>query len=462
MAIDKDLARSLLISAVARYESSHRWGLVMVLVMLVFHVMTFGPFVDAQVERAKVAVESKALKGTSDELYANLRAQQTAMQEVRNDLDAMLVRKKADFVALQRAVEYIRESTSGERDEAGSERGANFAVQAPMVVQEPVPRLQDSARVRFFVERIEQEGLSERVRAASTGADLRTILTPFIDRHVITPQFARVNENWQSRLPQLETGGQRIKEQFAKLANMFPNAPLWAEMPEKADSYLEDLRAVEFGPPDDPQWWHTIVGKDDAVLQMKELEVALISPPSFHAANEALQSWLRDRDTMLAGLNSQLQSLQQRFDEQQDRLANLLVPISGVALDLSIVVGNFPLVLAILLGIAIGWPARRQRELLRAAALARRADLIAQGDEELLTAQRSAWPVGYALGSVMLSVAWISIVSWQLAKWADRDGLGPVSMTAVAIMVVVAAGIYKFLIAKQGAEHGPPVSSPPS
>ncbi|PXX99289.1 hypothetical protein [Halomonas sp. LBP4] len=454
MAIDKDLARSLLTSAVTRYESACRWGLVTVLVMLVFHVMTFGPFVAAQVERAKVAAESKALKQTSDELRANLRAQQTAMQEVRDGLDVMLVRKKADLDALQRAVEFIRESTSGEQDEAGSERGANLAVQAPIAVQEPAPRLQDSARVRFFAKRIEQEGLSERVRAASTGADLRTILTPLIDRHVIAPQFARVNENWQSKVPQLETGALRIKEQFAKLANTFPNAPLWAEMREKADSYLDDLRAVEFGPPDDPQWWHTVVGKDDAVLQMKELEVALISPPSFHAANEALQNWLSDRDTMLAGLNAQLQSLQQRFDEQQDRLANLLVPISGVALDLSIVVGNFPLVLAILLGSAIGWPARRHRELLRAVALARRADLITRGDEDLLTAQSSAWPLGYALGSVALSIAWISVVSWQLAKWTDRGDLDLVSMTAVAITFVVAAGIYKFRIAKQGAGHG--------
>jgi hypothetical protein len=456
MAIDQDLARSLLTSAVARYESACRWGLVTVVAMLVFHVMTFGPFVGAEVERSTVAAESEALRSASNELSANLTTQQTVMQEVRDDLDAMLARKKADFDALQRAVELIREAAlGGDADSGGGAGGvdANPAVQAPIFVQAPAPRIQESARVGFFADRIEQEGLSERVRAAPTGADLRTVLTPLIERHVIAPQFARVNESWQSKLPQLETGAERIKEQFSALAAAFPTAPVWADMPEQADSYLGDLRAVVFGPPGDPQWWHTVVGKDDAVLQMKELEVELISPQSFHAANLALQGWLGDRDTLLAGLDARLENLQQRFDEQQDRLANLLVPISGVALDLSIVVGSFPLVLAILLGLAIGWPARRRREALRAATLARRAGLVGQDDEAFLPIRTSAWPLGYALGSVALSIGWITVASWQLAAWTDRDGLDLLGMTGVAVLVVAAAGLYS---ARAAAERDTP------
>jgi hypothetical protein len=434
MAVDESLARSLLTDATARYESACRWSLITALVLLVFHVMTVAPFIRAHVERSAVMAEQSTLETVAAELQTNLQAQERAMETVRDALDSMLVAKKSDFEALQRAVVSVRGSLDGV-DGGG-------AVEDPPFVQ-AVPRLQQDPRVDLFVELIRAEGLNAAVREADTGSELRTILTPLIEREIIAPRFARVEEIWQARLPQLEQGADALGERFAELASENADAALWGRMRSEAERYSSTLRDVVFRAPDDPEWWHTVVGKDAAILQMKDVEVELISPESFRAASASLQGWLDDRDAIVADLNAQLDALQQLFDEQQDRLTNLLVPISGVALDLSIVVGHFPLVLAAFLGVAIAWPERRYRALFRAAALARRANLLTAEDVSLmLPGRNTASSFAYALGGVALSIGWIAFAIRQLASWDGRVGLGLAVMTAGAILIVIAAGVY--------------------
>ena len=103
MAVDQELARTFLTSAAARYESACRWGLIACFSILVFHVMTFSPFVRAQVERAAVTTQSKTLSDVSNEVTASLEAQQTAIKDVRDELDSMLKSKKDDFGEIGRA-----------------------------------------------------------------------------------------------------------------------------------------------------------------------------------------------------------------------------------------------------------------------------------------------------------------------------------------------------------------------
>lgn len=451
MAVDQNLARSLLTDAKTRYESARRWSLVTVLVLLLLHVMTVGPFVRAQIERAAVAEEQRSLREASADLSTSLQTQQRVMQEIRDALDAMLAAKKADFDALQSAVVAIR-AAQGQETSGTDGLSPDFGAQDPLFVQAPVPQLQAqvpqlraSARSDVFVQLIQQDGLAGSVAAAESGDELRTILRPIIEREIIEPRFARVNAVWGSRQPELAEGAGRIRQRFAELAAEFPETPLWSEMSAEAASYRAALDNVVFGPPpDDPDWWHTVVGKDAAVLQMKEVDVGLLSPESFTTASTALQGWLDDRDVLIADLDGQLAELEAQFDQQQQRLAGLIAPISGVALDLSIVVGDFPLALAVLLGMAMIWPERRYRELVGSAELARRAGLIEAQDGELfLPGGNARLSLFWSLGGVVLAVAWILLASRQLAAWSGREGPSLVVITGVAILIVAAIGIWK-------------------
>lgn len=410
--------------------------------------MTFSPFVRGQVERAAITAQSKTLSDVSKEVTASLEAQQSAMTDVRGELDSMLKSKKADFGALQRAVELTRQSPGtgpGASTDRTDRTGARPMVQMPMLgVQRRSARLEESARAGFFVELIQREGISEEVRAANTGRKLRIALRLIVEQHVITPRFKKVSESWQAKLPVLREKAVRVKARFAEMAKIFPDEPLWTMMPAEVERYVAALQEVTFRPPDDPEWWHTVVGKDDAVLRMKNVAVELISSKSFRTATEALQKLLNDRKQVVAALDARLLDLQRRFEEQQDRLSDLIAPIKGVALDLSIVVGNFPLVLSILLGIATIWPARRYGELFRAATVARRADLIDELAADVLWRSRD-WgrSVTHTLGLVALFIAWVLAAAWQLSAWPGRDGLDLVIMTATSVLIVVASGLYK-------------------
>lgn len=448
MAVDQDLARKLLTDAAARYESACRWSLVVCISIFVFHILTFSPFIRAQVERAALTEQSKLLTAASAEVASALEAQETTMKEVRADLDAMLKRKKAEFALLQLAVETIRQSSGpGAEPPAPSEDRSNPdpMVQMPLsAVQRTGPRLEESARVEHFMDEIRAQGLTDLVRNASSGRQLRIALRPIVEGSVIEPQFEQVRNHWQERVPDLRGKAETARDRFAQLARLFPDEPRWGTMPAEIDVYLAALGKVTFGPPNDPEWWHSVVGKDDAVLEMKNVAVELIGTPSFRDATQALQRLIDERQQLVASLDAKLKDLQRQFAQQSDRLSDLISPIKGVALELSVVVGNFPLVLAFLLAAATIWPVRRYCTLIRAAALARRAELIDGPAAETLC-RPSDWmrSVTLLFGQVAFFISWVGVAAWQLAPWQDRDGLNLAFMTAMAVLVLIGGALYK-------------------
>ena len=404
----------MLTDAAARYESACRWSLVVCVAVFIFHILTFSPFVRAQIERAEVLRQSTLLGTASKEIAAVLDAQEAAMKQVRSDLKNLLKRKKADFSLLQFAVETIRlGSVPGARPPAvqAIRPEPRAMVQMPLsAVQRRSPRLEEPARIMFFINAIEQEGLMEQVRRANNGRALRTALLPIVERDVIQPRFAEVQKSWRERLPGLRRKAETAKERFVQLAAQFPDVPHWGSLTTEIDTYLAALEKVAFAPPNDPEWWHSVVGKDDAVLEMKTVAVELISTPSLRSATKSLKKLLSERKRLVVALDAKLTELRRQFEQQKDRLSDLIAPIKGVALELSVVVGNFPIILALLLALATIWPVRRYTTLIGAAALARRAELIDELAAETLW-RPNGWMRSLALlfGQVVLFVAWILV-----------------------------------------------------
>ena len=180
---------------------------------------------------------------------------------------------------------------------------------------------------------------------------------------------------------------------------------------------------------------------------MKTVTVERISTPSLRRATKSLKMLVAERKQMVTTLDAKLAELRQQFEKQKDRLSDLIAPIKGVALELSVVVGNFPMVLALLLAAATLWPVRRYSTLIGAAALARRAELIDEPAAETLW-RPSGWMRSLALlfGQVAIFVAWILVAAWQLNAWAEREGLDLTLLTASAVLIVVGAGLYKSYI----------------
>jgi hypothetical protein len=448
MAVDQALARTLLTDAAARYESTCRWSLIVCISIFVFHILTFSPFIGAQTERAELTGQLSLLTDASAEAAAALDAQEMAMKKVRADLDAMLKNTKADFALLQRAVETIRpnldpEASSPAAPADGSGPGPMVQMQIQSV-RSAGPSPEQSARIDVFLGAIRQQGLADPVRDAKNGRQLRTVLRPIVERLVIEPQFETLRKSWREGLPDLRDKAQTARDRLARLAARFPDEPRVVAMPAEIEAYLAALDKVTFGPPDDPKWWHSVVGKDDAVLEMKDVAVELISTPSFRDARKALKALIAEQEHLTAALDGKLEDLRRQFEQQTARLGDLIAPIKGVALELSVVVANFPLVLALLLAAAMIWPARRYRALIAAAALARRAELIDQPAAEAMSGP-GAWMRSAALsfGQVVLFLAWIGGAAWQVAPWEDRDGLNLNLLTGLAVLIVIGAALYR-------------------
>ncbi len=240
----------MLTDAAARYESACRWSLIVCGAVFIFHILTFSPFVRAQIERAELLRQSTMLGTASMEITAVLDAQEVAMKRVRTDLDNLLRRKKADFNFLQMAVEIIR---LGSASEAGppavqaTRREPSAMVQMPLsAVQRNAPRLEESARVEFFIDSIEQEGMTEQVRRARGGRALRDALRPIVERDVIQPRFAEVQESWRERLPELRRKAESAKARFVQLAALLADVPYWNTLTTRIDTYLTALDKVAF------------------------------------------------------------------------------------------------------------------------------------------------------------------------------------------------------------------------
>ncbi len=440
----------MLTDAAARYESACRWSLVVCAVIFLFHILTFSPFIGAQVERSEALRQSSMLDTATKEIATVLDAQEVAMKRVRSDLGNLLKRKKADFDRLQWAVEIIRlGSEPGSRPPAvqSTRPEPRAMVQMPLSVQRAAPCLEEPTRVGFFIEAIERAGLTEQVRRAGSGRALRSALRPIVERDVIKPRFVEVHENWRARLPDLRRNAEIAKTRFAQLASQFPDIRHWDSVTTGIDNYLSALDEVAFEPPKDPEWWHSVVGKDEAVLAMEDVTIERISTPSLRRATKNLRNLHAGRKQLVAALDARLAELKQQFEQQKDRLSDLIAPIKGVALELTVVVGNFPIILALLLAAATIWPVRRYSTLIGAAALARRAELIDEPAAETLW-RPSGWMRSLALlfGQVVIFIAWILVAAWQLNAWAEREGLDLTLLTASAVLIVVGAGLYKSYI----------------
>lgn len=445
MGTDPELARTLVTSSTDRYESASRWALLACLTIFVFHVMTFSPFIRAQVQRAAAADEVAVLSSAIKELKASLDAQQAAIGRIRSELDAMLEAKKREFAALQRAVQMARTGRSrGAAIGTGDPQDADPTVQRPLMVQMPLRAQGASAGGRDFGRLLEQENVVAAVRAASSDSALRDALRPLVEQHIIRPHFDVIEAVWRQQLPELRAQGARTKFQVEAVARQFPGDPAWRGLPAEVDRYLAALGEVKFQPPDDPAWWHSVIGKADAVIQLREEAARQISPASFEAAAAALDGLLKARAELMTKLDARLTELRRQFDAQQERLGELIAPIKGVALDLSVLVGNFPLFLGILLGVAVAWPARRYRELSRATWLARQANLVDTTAEGVLR-HRDGNRHGLALtvALVVLLVGWVLVAAWQLSAWAAREGPSLVLLTVMGAAVVIASAAYR-------------------
>lgn len=449
MAVDQDLARTMLNEAATRYESAGRWALILCAVVFVFHILTFSPFIRAQAARAALAEQIDILDGTSTDLGAMLDVQQAAMDAVRGDLDAMLKRMKEEFGFLQRAIETIRTAPApgaGQPPSAGlPPQPPRPMVQMQMQAAPAGSQTMQEAHVESFIKAIRTDNLTDLVRDAPGGQMLRDVLRPLIEQKIIGPQFATVTASWKARLPDLLGKTDAVRASLVRLTALFPAELRWPALRARIDAYRAALDKVTFGPPaDDPNWWYTTAGKGAAVLKMKDIATDRLTTPSFREAHKALRALLDERAHLVAGIDDRLSALERQFEAQKEKLGELIAPVKGLAFDLSVVSANFPLVLALLLAAALVWPARRYDALRSAATLARRAGLIDQdGADALLHPGGMLGSAAVLTAQAVLFVAWCLAAAWQLRDWPGREGLDLPLLTGLAVAIVVGAALYK-------------------
>jgi hypothetical protein len=432
MALDQNLARTLLTDAVSRYESASRWAIIACVVLLIFHVMTFSPFLRSQSDLGAAENQMEALASTQDVLQSQLQTQQEKMQQLRDKLDEVLASKRAAFEALQHALETIRDP--GPENESGP---ADSPVQAQVIQTFARPWIWHGVNFR---ELIENEGAVDRVRDAQTIDQLRELLQPIIEDSIIKPHFQELNEKWSEMLPELRSYVERLQDELNRSSGLLPEQrELLQEMSGHAETYLASLKKVAFTPPGDADWWHSVPGKIAAFEELADRAAEeILDARSFQVTDAALQKLIASRKELVDASEAKLEQIKKQFDQQEARLADFIAPIRGVALDLSIVVAFFPLILGALLGVVIAWPARRGAELASAVWLAQRADLIDAAGASTLTGRRSpGFAVLKTIGLAVFSIAWILVAAFQIWSRDGGNGFDAVSRVGIGDMALI-------------------------
>ncbi|MDX1428651.1 MAG: hypothetical protein R3282_00120, partial [Rhodothermales bacterium] len=110
--METDLARTLFDSARERYEGAGRWTGIVILVLLIFHIAAFHPFVSASRALDTARAETNVLEATAPRMEAMRKAlvelAGTSEKQIEAVVHRLLDAKIEDFQALSRKVQVVR------------------------------------------------------------------------------------------------------------------------------------------------------------------------------------------------------------------------------------------------------------------------------------------------------------------------------------------------------------------
>lgn len=460
----EDFAATLFTEARAHHESACRWFWIATVVLAIFHLMIFRPYVGLTGKKAEAEsalAHDTALKQELDGIgpaLAQLNALST--EEAKRRLDSLLTVLRTTFGRLNDIIVELRRMGP---DQAGGDPGAGLfrpAGYSSMTIQMPaaIPNaMAQTAAVPTSVE-LNLPAMNGALRRNIAGANSRgsvlDLLKPYIDQEIVAPRFARFNDRWRAEItPQVTSAGGALLLRIRSAGSRFPSeSASWTSAENAISSVVTAAGQFKIEPPAAPFWWAAAESKgaafggflrtigDPGLLQATALAELEQRTAGTIAANKARQ---KEIDALIARLNEE-------FREQQKALAALVEPLKGISIDLATIVPYFPVILALGFIALTSWLASRIQELGEAVALVARGDPASPAPEWLRgRVTRSLW---HRRGSIVarcaVIAAWIALASWQLTNVSITGRIEAVLFALAGAIGIALASLYEWRVVR--------------
>ena len=275
--MDSDLNRPLFDSARDQYDRGGRWTFLTVIILLVFHITTFHPFVSASRGLNKARAETDALRALEPKLQVLRTTLDDLASTSKRGVDAavkdLLNAELNDFKTLDGRVQVLR------GEQPPEEQSSNIAVQ--MAQRGSEPGLSDLPPLT--------PELAERIRQGRP-EQIRQLLRDYINTHIIERRFAEANRQLQQVIgPDIV---QRVKTLQPRVTELAEEHPQWQDQWKTLEAALtqtaEAAQGLVLAPPADRDWWSSIGGKIQTLGELGRELATKLEAQGLPAASDRL------------------------------------------------------------------------------------------------------------------------------------------------------------------------------
>jgi len=462
-----DLADTLFTEARAHHEAACRWFCIAAVVLAIFHLMIFRPYVeltDKKTEAASALAHDTALKQEMDGMGPDLaRLSALSTEEAKRRLDGLLADLRNTFGRLNDIIAELRSMGPDRADGEPGERLFPSAQSSSMVVQMPAPianAMAQTAAVSTPVVSVVSQlpamngSLRRNIANANSQSSILGLLKPYIDREIIAPRFSRFNESWRAEIaPQVASAGEGLLLRIRTAQSRIPgDAASWTKVEQAVSDVMNTASQFKIDPPPEPFWWAAAEGKGAAVQGF----LRTLGEPVLNRA--AALAELEQRTDAAIALNKSRQEqidrmisqLNEQFREQQKELAALVEPLKGISIDLATIVPYFPLLLGACFVALVIWLASRIQELKEAVMLVARNDPANPALEWLRTRMAaSPWHrPGSIIARCVVIIGWIALASWQLTGSSLVSHANGVLFALIGAIGITLASRYQWRVVR--------------
>ena len=456
----EDFTATLFTEARAHHETACRWFWIATVVLAIFHIMIFRPYIDLTGKKAEAEnalIHDTALKQELDGIGPEL-AQLNALsaEEAKRRLDGLLADLRSTFGRLNDIIAELRRMGP---DRAGSDPGAGLfppAGYSSMAIQMSAPIANAMAQTAAAPRPVESNlpAMNGSLRRGIAGANSRQsvldLIKPYIDQEIVAPRFARFNDRWRAEItPQVTSAGDALLMRIRTARSRFPSeAASWTSAEKAVSGVVTSAGQFKIEPPLEPFWWAAVESKGAAVQGFLRTlgEPALIGATALADLEQRTAAAIAANKTRQQQIDGLIARLNVEFREQQKALAALVEPLKGISIDLATIVPYFSVILALTFVALTAWLASRIQELGEAVALVARGDPGSPASEWLCgRVVRSPWHRRESiLARCVVIAAWVALASWQLAGVSLASRVEGVLFALAGAIAIALVSLYQW------------------
>lgn len=470
--MDTEISRLIFSKARDRYDSAMRIAFLAILALIIFHLTTFQPFIDATARLSRVKIKNEMLKGVQRKLiliHSDLKQLEKQTHNIiRDALYRTLVSKVAAFQQLDMMVTAIRSGEVGDlptvigRPDMPQMQLPDDSIQ--MQVQRPLQRDDLSVQVpldagpRFSQLPAIEDTLADRIKQADSIEELRSLLLSYVRQNIIEVHFAELSNDLQAKAPALKEYAIAIRDSSVHFAKMHPShAAYFKKLAQGMDEFVYAFNTLSIQPPENDHWWTSVQSKLVTMDALGEGAEQSLAQHLNRELSEQLENDLRwavqQNDTAKAKIDIEIKALEKQFHSQQAQIQNFGSFMKWGVLNLKPVTAKFPLLLAFILAALSLMLSRRIHE------LALTITMMRDEQKELQHwLRRRVDGIGgrvlfdrlpakeYILAGAGL--LWVAIASWQVAGWEEVGAIGAIVMFVISVPVIGFAGWYQRRVAQ--------------